>query len=130
MEVLGMPMYLFLSAGAVALFSYLAVAAWSDSRQRERKAYYESETLKKITEVHGANAEGTIAIIRELDRSKERVRREGLKLGGLVTGAVGLGLLLFLRAIVPQSAAYAIGLIPLFVGMAFLVYIFVLAPKE
>ena len=39
--------------GSIALFSFLAVASWSDARRKEREAYYRSETLKKIAESSG-----------------------------------------------------------------------------
>ena len=39
--------YLFLSVGAVGMFSFIAVASWADARRKEREAYYKSETLKK-----------------------------------------------------------------------------------
>ena len=48
-----LPLFLFLSVGSIALFSFVAVAAWSDARRREREAYYKSETLKKIAEAQG-----------------------------------------------------------------------------
>ena len=45
-----LPVMLFLSIGAISLFSFVSVAAWLDSRRKERIAYYRSETLKKISD--------------------------------------------------------------------------------
>src|SRR5215831_13828745 len=104
--------FFFLSVASVALFSFVAVAAWSDTRRSEREAYYKSETLKKIAESQGAGASSAIEYLREEERNAERRRREGTKLGGLVTGAVGISLMIFLRAIVPDEPIYLVALIP------------------
>jgi hypothetical protein len=53
-----------------------------------------------------------------------------LKLGGLITVAVGAGLCIFLHASLPASASgspWLVGLIPGFVGVALLVYVYFLA---
>jgi hypothetical protein len=86
--------------------------------------------VKKIAEFHAGNPDGAAHLIRELEKGEARKRIEGLKLGGLITSAVGLGLLVFLRTMVPNSPGNLIGLIPVLVGAAFLVYCFFLAPKE
>jgi uncharacterized membrane protein (GlpM family) len=57
------------------------------------------------------------------------VRVQGLQLGGLVTTAVGLGVMVLLRGLVRDEPVYLAGLIPLLVGVALLVYVFALAPK-
>jgi len=44
------PLFLFLAAGAMALFTFLAVAVFTDNRSKERMAYHKSETLKKLAE--------------------------------------------------------------------------------
>jgi uncharacterized membrane protein len=133
----GLPLFLFLSVGSIALFSFIAVASWADARRREREAYYKSETLKKIAEAQGAGASSAIEFLREeaLRRAEEkknaaRHRREGIKLGGLVTTAVGIGLMIFLRAIERDEPVYLVGLIPLLIGVALLAYSYLLAPKE
>jgi hypothetical protein len=125
-----LPVFLFLSVGAVSVFSFVAVAVWSDARLRERKAYYKNEMLKKIAEMQGAGAASVLEILRDQERSAERRRREGIKLGGLVTVAVGIGLLVFLRQFVLDRPVYLCGLIPLLVGVALLAYSYVLAPKQ
>ncbi len=122
--------FLFLSVGAVSLFSFVAVAAYSDNRRKEREAYYRSETLKKIAEMQGAGAGTALEVLREEDRMVRRRRQEGQRLGGLITAGVGIGMMVFLRAVEKEEAAYMVGLIPLLVGVALLVYSYVLAPKE
>ena len=82
---------LFLAVGALALFGFLAVATWSDSRASERIAYYENDMLKKLADSSGEGAKQAFEFLREQKRIEARKRREGLKMGGLVTTAVWRG---------------------------------------
>ncbi len=121
--------------GSIAVFSWLAVAAWSDARRREREAYYKSEMVKKIAETQGAGAASALEVLREQEKIHDRHRREGLKLGGLITGVVGIGLMILLRALTRDSsldippATFLAGLIPLLIGIALLVYVQFMVPK-
>ena len=127
-----MPLFLFLSVASTALFSFVAVAVWSQERRREREAYYRSETLKKIAEAQGAGGASAIEFLREEEKNALRRRQEGQKLGGLITAAVGIGLMVFIRADdrSDPNPAYLVGLIPLLVGAALLAYTYFLAPKQ
>lgn len=116
--------------GSIALFSFLAVAAWSDARRKEREAYYTSETLKKIAENSGEGAKSAMELLRERQRNLVRNRLEGVKLGGLVTAAVGLGVMALLRGLEHEEPVYLVGVIPLLIGLALLAYGFLLVPKE
>ena len=127
-----LPIFLFLSVASVALFSFVAVAVWSNERRREREAYYRSETLKKIADTQGAGSSSAIELLREEEKNATRRRREGQKLGGLITVAVGVGMMIFIKAVTRRDPepAYLVGLIPLFIGLALLAYTYLLAPKE
>ncbi len=116
--------------GSIALFSFLGVASWSEARRKEREAYYTSETLKKIAESSGEGAKSALELLREKEKNYIKRRLEGSKLGGLITAAVGLGIMALLRGIVQDEPVYLAGLIPLLIGVAMLTYAFVLAPKE
>ena len=116
--------------GAIALFSFLGVASWSDARRKEREAYYTAETLKKIAESSSEGAKAATDYIQERNRLANRRRVEGLKLGGLITAAVGIGIMIFLRGVEHEEPAYLMGTIPLLIGLALLIYAFALAPKE
>jgi hypothetical protein len=129
-DMFSLPLALFLSVGAVALFSFVAVAAWSDNRRKEREAYYRGETLKKMVEAQGTGASAAVELLKEQERITARRRLEGQKLGGLITFAVGIGLMIFLKAVDHDQPAYLVGVIPLFVGGALLAYSSVLAPKN
>ncbi|HTR26100.1 MAG TPA: hypothetical protein VMI10_19150 [Terriglobales bacterium] len=116
--------------GSISLFSFLAVASWSDARRKEREAYYAADALKKISESSGEAAKSAIEYLREQDRIDVRKRVEGMKLGGLITTGVGLGLMLFLHGINHDEPVYLVGIIPLLVGVALAAYAFMLAPKQ
>ena len=116
--------------GSIALFSFLSVAAWSDARRREREEYYRNETLKKIAESSGEGAKAAIELLREQNKNVIKRRLEGMKLGGLITAVVGIGVMVLLRGIANDEPVYLAGLIPLLIGLALLLYTFVLAPKE
>ena len=117
--------------GSIALFSFLGVATWADARRKERETFYKSETLKKIAESSGEGAKAAIELMREQEKNAVKRRLEGMKLGGLITAAVGIGVMALLRGIANDDGpVYLVGLIPLLIGAALLVYPFVLAPKE
>ena len=118
--------------GSIALFSFLAVATWSDARRREREAYYRGETLKKIAESSGESARSALELLREQEKNATRRRQEGMKLGGLITTAVGIGVMVLLYGLVPreEGPVYLSGFIPFLVGTALLVYVFAFGPKE
>ncbi len=126
------PKLLFLSIVSVAMFSFVGVAVWSRERRREREAYYRSETLRKIAETEGAGGNSAIEFLREDEKYAARRRGEGQKLGGLITLAVGIGMMVFIKAVDrgDPDPAYLVGLIPLLIGVALLAYTYLLAPKE
>ncbi|HKF23893.1 MAG TPA: DUF6249 domain-containing protein [Candidatus Angelobacter sp.] len=119
----------------VCVFTFISIAAWSDARRKEREAYYKSETLKKIAEAPGTGGQTALEYLREEERSSHRRREqqasEGRKLGGLVLIAVGVGLMLLLWGVADQDAkgVYLVGAIPFLIGVALLVYSYMLVPK-
>lgn len=115
-------LFVFLSFGAVALFSFIAVATWAGERRREREAYYRSETLKKIADTQGAGGGSALEFLREEERIEARRKREGQRVGGMITMAVGVGMMIFLYSIPDPDArfAYRVGLIPLLIGAVLL----------
>src|ERR1700744_2872224 len=97
------PLFLFLCVGAASLFAFLAVAAYSESRRRERESYYKNDMLKKIAESQSSAAVATIEYLREEQQAsvlrRVQKQRESYSLGGLITAATGVGLMVFLHAI-------------------------------
>jgi len=127
-----LPLFAFLSVTMIACFSFVTVAVWSDQRRREREAYYRYETVKKIAESPGSGNSSAVEFLREEEKVSARRRRETQKLGGLITSAVGLALMGFIKAMDQNDRvpAYLVGLIPLMVGVALLAYAYLLGPKE
>lgn len=121
-------LWIFLSVGAVALFGvFIPLVSWMESRRKEREAYYRSETLRRVAEASGEGAKATLELLWEENRQKQMQTREGLKIGGLINIGVGIGLIPFLKLLLPGQAVFLCGLIPLMVGVAMLIYVYVLA---
>ncbi len=115
--------------GSIALFGFLAIATWVDSRRRERELFFRHELLKKIAENPGSNADQVMALLRqeEIDRV-ERVR-DRLRLGGWITFAAGMGVSLLLSQLVRVPGLWAVGAIPSLIGLALLLSAFGMAQK-
>ena len=113
------------------MFSFLAVASWSNARLKERESFYKSETLKRLSEHSGPGAAAALELLREENRVLAIQRQASLREGGLVTASVGLGLLIFLRALVPQQAAISLcSLVVLLPGFALIVSPYTLKRAE
>jgi hypothetical protein len=120
-------MWAFLSVGAVALFGiFIPVTTWIDSRRKERESFYKAETIRRVAEASPDGAKATVELLREQDRLSRIRAREGMKIGGVINLGVGIGLVLFLRALTGPQVALC-GLIPGFIGIGMLVYVYVLA---
>jgi predicted phage tail protein len=116
--------------GLIVLLLFFAIRFLSRSPRTEREAYYNAEMIKKIVE-SGAGSAPAIEYLREQERIKAAKRLGGIKLAGLINIGLGLALILCLTWMTgfARGAAGAVGLIPLFIGVAMLVYAFWLAPK-
>ncbi|MGA7522482.1 MAG: hypothetical protein WBW84_08360 [Acidobacteriaceae bacterium] len=110
--------FVFLAVGAVALFSFLAINSWSDARRKERESYYKNDMLKKLADSQGPGAASALELMREEARLSTIRMRQGLQIGGLVTAAVGLALMVFLGALPTGKGVFLCGLIPLLIGIA------------
>jgi hypothetical protein len=115
---------MFLSFCVVGVFSFISVAAWAGSRAEERKAFYRSETLKKLAESGSA---AVLEYLREEERQADRRRAEhqmrvieGHRLTGLILTAVGSVITIGLWKIVPEPPVYILGMAPLAIGVVFL----------
>jgi hypothetical protein len=67
--------------------------------------------------------------MREQEKNFAKRRLEGLKIGGLVTAAIGIGVMVFLHGVEHEEPVYLAGVIPLLIGVALLIYPLMLAPK-
>jgi Flp pilus assembly protein TadB len=119
--------FLFLSVATASVFTIVAVSLWATERRKEREAYYHSEVLKKIVESPGSGA-AAVEYLRERQRIADRNVRGGLRLAGLIVFFAGIGLMTFLAAV--QGPPPQLGVIPVLVGLALLLYGQFLAPRE
>jgi peptidoglycan/LPS O-acetylase OafA/YrhL len=122
-------LWMFLSIGAVALFVvFIPLVSWIDSRRKEREAFYKADTLRRLAEASGEGARAALDMLRGEERLKAIRAREGLKIGGLVNVGVGIGLSIMLYSIADGvHGPYLVGAIPGLVGVALLVYVYVMA---
>lgn len=121
-------LWMFLSIGAVALFVvFIPLVSWIDSRRKEREAFYKADTMRRLVEAPGEGAKTALLMLREEERLKAIKTREGLKLGGLVNVGVGIGLSIMLYTLAGPHGPYMVGLMPGLIGVALLLYVYVLA---
>jgi len=123
----------------IGVFTFLSIAAWANARKREREAFYRSELRKQLIEKWGGDSpEHLVKLLGDDAKSAElrqlldlggegkeqspRSRRDGMLLAGLITTAVGVGMLIFLKTLPNAAEAANIGIIPLIVGVAVLIY--------
>lgn len=114
----------------VALFCWLAVVGWAKHRRMEREAYYRHETEKNLIEKGEEGAKQILRLRNEEERIRWLRRREGFRVGGVVTAALGIGILVGLQMI--ETGGYSLagaGGFPLIIGAALLLYGYVLYPK-
>ncbi len=119
-------LWVFLSISAVALFVvFLPAVTFFDKQHKEREAFYKAETIRRITEASGEGAKAALELLKAQSRMESQKLREGMKMGGLVCIAVGAALSLFLLS--QHSNTSLVGLIPGLIGVALLVYVYVMA---
>ena len=123
-----MALFLFLSVAVASVFSFVAVVVWSAERRREREAYYRSETIKKIAESGASGA--ALEFLREAERISNRRIRGGVRLAGLLVMSAGVGVMIFLGALVPHQPVFLAGIIPFLVGASLFGYAQFLAPRD
>ena len=115
----------------VAIFTFLSIAVWSEERRKEREAHYRGELMKKMLEQPGPAADRILDLMRGEEERATAQKREGRRLGGLVTMAVGLGIAILFVALEPGESLWTIGTIPFLIGaVIFLFSIFGSRPQE
>jgi hypothetical protein len=115
----------------VALFCWLAVVGWARHRRLEREAFYRHETEKLLLDSGEEGARQIFGLRRQEEHGRWLRRREGLKLGGVITTSLGAGILVGLQFIDMGDISLAgAGGIPLIIGIALLLYAYPLYPKS
>ena len=130
----GMGQWIFLSIGAICLFAiFIPTVTWIDKQHKEREAFYKAETIRRVAEASGEGAKAALELLKQQSRFERQKGCEGMKIGGLVCIGVGAAMVIFLKELTATDpgAPYLVGLIPAFVGVALLVYVyFMAAPVE
>ena len=121
-------LFMFFSVVVAVVFSFVAVVVWLGQRRKEREVFYRSETIKKLAESSGSDA--ALEFLRESNRISIRNLRNAFRLAGLVVIAVGVSVMVFLRAMEPSGAVYLAGFIPLCVGVVLFAYAQIILPRE
>jgi hypothetical protein len=107
---------------------FIPLVSWIESRRKEREAFYKADTFRRLAEASGEGAKAALELMREEERLKRVKAREGLKIGGLINIGVGVGLVIMLYSLAgTHDSPYLVGLIPGLIGVAMLVYVYVLA---
>lgn len=128
--VMGNGMWIFLAVGAIALFGiFLPVVTWIESRRKEREAFYRAEMFRRLSESPNDSAKAALDLLREESRQEQIKKLEGLKIGGIITLGVGVAMVIFLCVMTGSGpgAPFLVGLVPAFVGIAMLVYVYFMA---
>jgi hypothetical protein len=99
----------FLAVGAVALFTMISVAVWSESRRKERESYYKNDMLKKVAEATQPGANAALDLLHAESRIATARTQQGLKIGGL---------LVFLRALIRDEPIFLVGFMVFLMGAA------------
>lgn len=112
-----------------ALFTFISFIVWVESRRKEREQHYRDEMARKLAEA--GNSGPVLDYVNANARADAAQVRLKARVAGLVTVAVGVGLMIFLHQLVPGTAVYLVGLIPLLVGVVLLILSeLMMKPKE
>jgi hypothetical protein len=114
----------------IAGIALVGLIVWLTERRKEKEAFYRADLLRKISEASGESAQKVLEMMRHEDRQAQLRRREGLKLGGLIVMAAGLGFMAMLWTIERSEPVWTIGLIPLLIGAVLFGYVILLAPRN
>jgi hypothetical protein len=116
--------FIFLGAGAIAVFSYLSVQAWASQRTAERTAIERLALYRKLADTPAESVHLVLARLREEDELRERNRLENAHrspVDGAILVAVGVGLSIFFKAVAPNGGVWTLGLLPLLIGVVIIV---------
>jgi hypothetical protein len=108
---------------------WLGFVIWAGTKRREREAFYRNELLKKVIDSPGGSTQSVMEMVRQQEHEAQIRRREGLKLGGLILIAAGIGLTVLLAMLERDEPAWTVGVLPTLIGIAIFAYIRFMAPS-
>lgn len=110
--------------GAVALFTFLAIASRSEERRKTEEARSKYEFLKKLAESPGFDLQKYVQF-QEVERAFEvRKKVDGQERTGWMLLAIGVGLSIFFYTL-KGGAPVGVGVIPAAIGVALLISAYV-----
>lgn len=107
--------------GAIALFSFLAIATQAEERRKAEEAKAKYEFLKKMTENQGFDVQKYMQYQEAELALQQRQSVEKRMLSGLILVAVGLGTSIFLYFVAGHMGVWTVGIIPLAIGAALII---------
>jgi len=107
--------------GAIALFSFLAIATQAEERRKGEEARAKYEFLKKMTESQGFDVQKYMQYQEAELTLKERQTVEKRMLSGLILVAVGFGMSIFLYFVAGNVGVWTVGAIPIAIGAALII---------
>lgn len=113
----------------IAGIAMIVLIVYFEEKRKAKQALYRNELLKKIADSQGDAADKIMEMIRQEELDIKIRRREGIKLGGLITAAAGLGAMALLFMLVPAQPVWITGVVPLLIGLALFIYAQVLSPR-
>ena len=121
------------SVAMISVFAFISVVVWAENRRKEREVFHQHQTLQKMLD-SGSSADTVVAYIQDREerqrRDQEREKIRGLRMGGVITSVVGIGLMTFLFGVAPEEPVYLVGLIPLGIGLVICVFGFSASPGD
>ncbi len=106
------------AVAATVFFTFISFIVWFEGRRKEREAHYRDEMARKIADASDSGP--ILEFVRTNARADAKQVRLKARVAGLITIAVGAGLMIFLQQVAPTAAVYLVGLIPLFIGVVLL----------
>lgn len=113
----------------IAGIAMIVLIVYFGEKRKAKQALYRNELLKKIADSQGDAADKIMEMIRQEELDIKIRRREGIKLGGLITAAAGLGAMALLFMLAPAQPVWISGVVPLLIGLALFIYAQVLSPR-
>ncbi len=78
----------------------------------------------------GGGPAAALQYLREDEKKTALRRKQAIRLGGMITAASGIALMVFLAAVIKGGEVYLAGLIPIFVGVVLVLHSFTYASKD
>jgi Domain of unknown function (DUF6249) len=105
---------------ATAGVSFTAVVIWLAARTKENEDRQRADLVRRIME--SGDSRPALEFLREIERVEGSRTRTKARVAGLINIAVGVGLMIFLAQFVVGAPVYLVGMIPLLVGAALLIF--------